>query len=124
MRTGTIEKFRLNKHFDRLGTRGSRTARTPGHAHSKPNLVAGSRAVYALQHQFKTEGQLELADHHDRRVFSTQGDEIAPPTSPLTGEAEPFEITLHEGVECRLSPAASIKVLRSPRLGPPETGLH
>ena len=41
-----------------LCTRGSRTARTPGHAHSKPNLVAGSRAVYALQHQFKTEGSL------------------------------------------------------------------
>jgi hypothetical protein len=62
--------FRLNKHFDRPGgrhpkqaeaqeaaklmhTRIAYAAPTPGHAHSKPNLVAGGRTVDPLQHKLK-----------------------------------------------------------------------
>ena len=97
--------FRLNKHFDRPGgqhpkqtkaqetaklmhTRIAHAAPTPGHAHSKPNLVAGSRAVHTLQHELKTEGRLELADHHDWRLLSAQhpeerGDECKSPKKRL-----------------------------------------
>ena len=71
----------------------------PGRSHSKPDLVAGSRAIYPLQHEFKTEGQLELADHHDRRLLSAQGDEIAPADLTLDREAACFEIALHRCVK-------------------------
>ena len=45
---------------------------TPCRTHRKPDLVAGSRSIHPLQHEFKTEHQLELADHHDRRLLSAQ----------------------------------------------------
>ena len=104
--------FRLNKHFDQPGrrhpkqtkaqetaklmhTRIAHAAPTPGYSHSKPNLVARSRAVHTLQHELKTEDRLELADHHDWRLLSAQGDEIAAADLTLYREAEPFEIALH-----------------------------
>ena len=92
--------FRLNKHFDRPGgrhpkqaeaqeaaklvhTRIAHAATTPGYWYSKPNLVAGSRAVNTLQHELKTEGRLErtttIGGSSPRRATRSQ-----PHTSPLT----------------------------------------
>jgi hypothetical protein len=49
---------------------------SPRRTHRKPDLVAGSRSIHPLLHEFKTERQLELADHHDRRLVSTERDQI------------------------------------------------
>lgn len=56
----------------------------PRHTHRKPDLVAGRDSIQALQHRFKIEGQLELADHPDRWVISAQRDQITAAASPLT----------------------------------------
>jgi hypothetical protein len=50
----------------------------------EPNLITCGRAIYSLQHKVKTEGQLQFADHDDRRLFSPQGDQIAAADLPLT----------------------------------------
>ena len=75
---------------------------TPGRTHRKPDLVAGSRSIYPLQHEFKTERQLELANHHDRRLVSTQRDQITAADFALDRKAERFEIALHRRIKRRL----------------------
>jgi hypothetical protein len=83
-------------------TRIAHASPTRGRAHSKPNLVAGRGSIHALQHKLETEGQLEVADHHDRRLLSAHGNEIAAAYFALNREAVCFEITLHGCVERRL----------------------
>jgi len=67
---------------------GRRRSSTPSHTHRKPDLAAGRGSIHTLQHQFKTEGQLELADHHDRRLLSAQRDQFTAADLALDGEAE------------------------------------
>ena len=52
-----------------------------------------------VEHQFKTEGQLEPADHHDRRLLSPQRDQITAADLALDGEAERFELAFHRRME-------------------------
>ena len=56
----------------------------------EPNLITCGRAIYSLQHKIKTEGQLQFADHDDRRLFSPQGDQIAAADFALDREPECF----------------------------------
>ena len=56
-----------------------------------------------VEHQFKTEGQLEPADHHDRRLLSPQRDQITAADLALDGEAERFEIALSPSAESVVS---------------------
>jgi hypothetical protein len=41
-------------------------------ASGEPDFVACGSAIDALQNKLATEGQLELADHHDGRVIAAQ----------------------------------------------------
>jgi hypothetical protein len=44
-----------------------------------------------LQDELKIEGQLEFADHDDRRVIAPQRQQIAASDFAFDNEAEPFE---------------------------------
>ena len=57
----------------------------------KPNLVGGAGAIDRLQDQFEVEGQLQFADHHDRRIVAAERHEIAAADLALDGKAELFE---------------------------------
>ena len=109
----------LDQHFNKSGGRHPEQAEpqetaelvhariaqastTPGRTHSKPDLVAGSRSIHPLQHEFKTERQLELANHNDRRLVSTQRNQITAADFALDREAEHFEIALHRRIKRRL----------------------
>ena len=59
-----------------MHTRIAPASPTSGHTDRKPNLIAGSGAVDTLQHELKIEGELELADHDDRRLVAAQRDQI------------------------------------------------
>src|SRR6185437_17125445 len=58
------------------------------HLGSEPHLVAGRGTVDTLQNQLQIEGQLELADHDDRRIMSLEGHQIATADFALDGKAE------------------------------------
>ena len=62
-----------------------------GHSGGKPDLVAGAGAIDRLQHQFKIEGKLQFADHHDRRIVAAQRHKVAAADLALDREAEVFE---------------------------------
>jgi hypothetical protein len=86
-------RIRLDKHLDRPGGRHPKQAEAqeatefmctwithttpaPGRAYSKPDLITGGSTIHALQHEFETEGQFQLADYNDRRLLSTERNEI------------------------------------------------
>ena len=96
------EQTKAQETAELVHARVAHPSPTPCSMHGKPDLVAGSRSIYTLQHQLKTEGELELADHHDRRLVSAERDQIAAADFALDREAEPFEIALHGCVERRL----------------------
>ena len=58
------------------------------HAHGEPDLVAGRRAVDALQDELEIEAELEFADDDERRLVAAQRDEIAAADLALHAEAE------------------------------------
>ena len=57
----------------------------------QPDLVAGGGAIDRLQDQFEIEGELQFADHHDRRIVAAQRHQIAAADFALDREAELFE---------------------------------
>ena len=57
----------------------------------KPNLVGGAGAIDRLQDEFQVEGQLQFADHHDRRIVAAERHEIAAADLALDRKAELFE---------------------------------
>lgn len=91
-----------------------RRSSTPSHTHRKPDLAAGRGSIHTLQHQFKTEGQLELADHHDRRLLSAQRDQFTAADLTLYGEAERRDSVspAHRALSQAFSPAAACGLRR------------
>ena len=71
-------------------------------ASGQPNFVARGRLVDTLQYELEIEGQLEFADHDDRKIVSLQGDKIAVPNLALDDKAEPFEEDLDRPIKGRL----------------------
>ena len=61
------------------------------HSGREPDLVGGAGAIDRLQDQFEIEGQLQFADHHDRRIVAAQRHEVAAADLALDREAELFE---------------------------------
>jgi hypothetical protein len=60
-------------------------------ARREPDFVAGWRAIDGLQHEFKIEVELQLADHDDGREVRAESDEIAMAYFPFDGKTEAFE---------------------------------
>ena len=89
----TPEQAEPQETAELVHARIAQASATPCRTHRKPDLVAGSRSIHPLQHEFKTERQLELADHDDRRLVSTERDQITAADFALDREAERFEIT-------------------------------
>jgi virulence-associated protein VagC len=55
-------------------------------ASGEPNFVACGSAIDPLQNELEVEGQLELANHDDRRIIAPQRQQIA--ASDLTFDNE------------------------------------
>jgi len=71
-------------------------------ASGEPNFVAGGSAIYPLQNELEVEGELELANHKDRRIITPQRQQIAAPDLTFDNEAEPLEEHLDRSIEQRL----------------------
>jgi hypothetical protein len=111
---------RLNQYLDRSSGRYSEQSKAKQSAElahtriaytsassctdGKPNLIAGSRAIYGLQHEVKSEGKLEFADNYYRRLVSPYCHYIAAADFALDREAEGFEVALDRPVKARLRP--------------------
>ena len=65
----------------------------------RPYLVAGGGAIHGLEHQFKIEAELQLANDDDRRLAFRNGEEIAAADLAFHGEAEAFEERLDRQIE-------------------------
>ena len=79
-------------------------------ASGEPNFVACRGAIDPLQNELEVEGQLELANHDDRRIIAPQRKQIAASDFTFDNEAEPFEEGLDWPIEERLqncSPGSS-----------------
>jgi hypothetical protein len=79
-------------------------------ASGEPNLVACGSAIDPLQNELEVEGQLELANHDDRRIIAPQRQQITASDFAFDNEAEPFEEDLDRPIERRLqnrSPGSS-----------------
>ena len=77
-------------------------AATPSRgAYRQPDLVAGGRPVDGLQHEIEREGELQLADDHDRRLALSQRHEIAIANLALDLEAELLEEALDRQIKAR-----------------------
>ncbi len=79
-------------------------------ASGEPNFVTCGSAIDPLQNELEVEGQLELANHDDRRIIAPQRQQIAASDLTFDNEAEPFEEGLDWPIEQRLqnrSPGSS-----------------
>ena len=82
-------------------------------ASGQPNFVARSRAIDPLQDELEIEGQLELADHDQRRVVALQPQQIAASDLTFDEEAEPFEEGLDRPIKRRLQNCSPLGSVRS-----------
>ncbi len=73
---------------------------------SKPHLIAGRGALYALQDQFEVESELQLADHHDRRIGVLDGDDVATADLALDAETQLFQEAFDGKIQCRFQVAS------------------
>jgi hypothetical protein len=70
----------------------------------EPNLIGKGCTVYGLQDELKTESELQLTDHQDRRVISFEPDEVAAANLALDRIPEALEERFHRGVKRGLEP--------------------
>ena len=108
-RTDQHLDFAVRQYSEQAKTEPSAKVAKPGvaftpfpfrrEASGQPNFVAGGRAVDPLQDEFEIEGQLEFADHDDRRVVVLQRQQIAASNFAFDDEAEPFEEGLDRLIE-------------------------
>ena len=64
-----------------------------------PNLVRNRGPVDGLQNELEIEGQLQLADHHNRRITVIEADKIAAANFAFDDVARLFEKALHGQVK-------------------------
>src|SRR5665213_213244 len=70
------------------------------HFRGQPDLVAGAGAVDRLQHQFEIEGELQFANHHDRRIVGAERHQVAAADLALDREAELFQEAFDGQIQC------------------------
>jgi hypothetical protein len=95
----------LRASRNRAFGKGSETARrldAPSRATSgkrRAKLRRMRQRDRPLQDELKIEGQLEFADHDDRRVIAPQPNRSQPPISPLTTKPSPSRKVLDRPIE-------------------------